>query len=765
MRFLNWLTFFTIIITITAHKRADTPIISCAPPPFSYTLHGTIVSVQSGNWSDAATWGGRLPTPNDLPVIKQGHTVTADASATVAGLHIAGTLVFTPTRSVTLQTSHNLLVTGLLQINAPQPTIIHTIRFIKVNESGFVGGGMDPLDSDVGLWVMGAGKLDLQGYAKTSFTNTTGAITTGATSITVKDARGWQVNDEIMITPTQANTNTFDVTRIKAIKGNTIFLQAATTAHPVINNRWTAEVANLTRNVHIEGTQGGKSHVFIRSSVAQSIKNVGFRYLGPRYNQSGTPATELVQGRYGLHFHHCNDGSIGSMVDGCVMRNIDNHAYVPHVSNGITMMNNIAFDVTETPFWWDIPEPSHNIQWLHNLVALPKYIQGAISTDTKGAPTFGVNGFILGVGDDNVCNDNIVAGQTGLETTNAAYDWEEMPIESEWVFKNNTAHNCQSGLRSWQNNTRIHVIENSTLYNNGIAIFHGAYSNMYRYVGGTIYKSVIRIRAASDGGTRLRFENLHIDAAGIDNAVVMEEGPLNGASPILFSNCTITGARKAQVIDENPGPGVKSADFIDCHVSEPDFVVAAAALDAETLRVQPPSGSSFEITKKGKKNISLFAASTWGEGNGLNAAYYTGQFDSLLFQRIEPAIHLADFTAVRFHHKLTSNQYSIRYTGNLLPQTDADYTFYTEAGGGVRLWVNNELIIDQWREQYPGFITSKTIKLQKNKPYTLRLDYFNDDDRSGIKLYWSYGDMPRECVPPSQLFHDLNRPSPKAITQ
>jgi hypothetical protein len=716
-------------------------------------LHATIASVRSGNWSNAATWGGRLPGKNDLPVINREHHVVADADATIAGMQVAGTLSFAPTRTVTIQSTQNILVTGLLQMIAPQPSVIHTLRFIQVNENKFTGGGMDPLTSDVGLWVMDHGRLHLQGAAKTAFTNLTGAVLAGATAITVKDAAGWQVNDEVMITPTQAGSNVFDVTRIKAIKGNTLLLQAGLTAHPVVNGQWTAEVANLTRNVRIEGTSTGKSHIFIRSAVAQTIKQVGFRYLGPRNNQGGTAATELVTGRYGLHFHHCMDGSNGSVVDGCVMRNIDNHAYVPHVSNGIVMMNNIAFDVTETPFWWDIPDPSHNIQWLHNLVALPKYIQGALGTDTRGAPTLGVNGFILGIGDDNSCSNNIVAGQTGLETTNAAYDWEEMPIESEWVFKNNVAHNCQSGLRSWQNNTRVHVIENTTLYNNGTGIFHGAYANMYRYVGGTLYKSAIRVRASSAGGTRLRFEDLHIDAAGIDHAVVLEEGPLNGASPIVFRNCSIAGARKAQVLDENPGPGVKSADFINCQVALPDFAVDASALATEVLRVQPPSGPSFQVTKTGKKAIAPFAPATGGNGNGLQAAYYSGKFDSLLFQRTEPAVHLAEFTDVLFHHKLRSNNYAIRYTGEIAPLQDGEYIFYAEAGGGVRLWVNDELLIDEWHERYPGLVTSRAIKLLQQRHYAVKLEYFNEDDRSGINLCWSYNNMPRECIPPSQLYH------------
>jgi len=47
-----------------------------------------ITSVQSGNFSDAATWGGVAPAPNDDIVISTGHTVTLDVNAYVFNIEI-----------------------------------------------------------------------------------------------------------------------------------------------------------------------------------------------------------------------------------------------------------------------------------------------------------------------------------------------------------------------------------------------------------------------------------------------------------------------------------------------------------------------------------------------------------------------------------------------------------------------------------------------------------------------------------------------------
>jgi hypothetical protein len=738
-------------------------VISCAPAAAQF--RATISTVQSGNWSDPATWGGHLPSASDAPVISTGHTIFADTDATIAGMQVNGILFFDPAKSVTITSTKNILINGLLQM-APANSTLHSIRFTGIDETKFGGGGMDPLASDIGLWVMGAGRLTLQGAEKKSWTNATGAITSGATTISVKDATGWKVGDSILITPTAAGASNYDTRSITGITGNTITLNASATSHPLINNRWTAEVGNLTRNVRIEGTAAGRAHVFIRSTAKQTIKNVGFRFLGPRKDVNNDGITDLVLGRYGLHFHHCDNGSVGSIVDGCVMRDLGNHAYVPHVSNGITMSNNIAFNCLETPFWWDFVDPSHDIKWLHNLVALPTYIFHSVF-DADGSTELGVNGFVLGSGDDNICNDNTVVGQSGLETTNAAYDWEEIPNESAWEFKNNVAHNNDVGLRTWQNSTKVHVIENSTLYNNNVfAIFHGAYANMYRYVAGSVYHNPIQIKAASGSTIRLRFENLNIDAAGMDYAVTMEEGPLNGPVPIFFRNCTITGATKAQVLDRNPGPGLKSADFVQCNVSAPDFAVDKSALKTEVLRIQPVTGQPIKITKSGKSNITAFAPAVWGDGTGLTTEYYTNKFGSLIFKRIEPTVNLPDITDVLFHHKLTSYNYSIRWSGLVMPQYSQDYNFYVEAGGGVRLWVNDKLIIDKWEEFYPALLTSSKVSLIAGQKYNIRLEYFNEDDRSEVNLLWSSSSLPKEYIPQSQLFPNplislpLNEPTP-----
>jgi hypothetical protein len=753
--------------------RADS--IKCAPRQ-TFALLSTIITAQSGNWSDPATWGGKLPGPSDIPLISSGHTVTYDlTTASYAGVSISSgaTLQFDSSKSTTLQSSGNVVVEGKLQMRPASASVIQTLQFININETGFTGGGMDVLPSDVGLWAMGSGVLDLVGSPKTAFVRAAGSITANASTISLNSSpSGWQVGDNISIAPTEspavgsAYTSGFDERTITSISGSSISLNAGTLrAHPQVS-MWTAEVINLTRNVRIEGTATGRTHIFIRTSVPQTIQNIQIRYIGPRKNRTGDATPEFVLGRYGIHFHHCGNGSVGSLVQGCVIRDTGSHSYVPHGSNGITMKGNVAYNFMEIAFWWDVLDLTHGITWDGNIVAKGSFFHEAADIDNSDAPTFTVSAFLLGVGDDNVCNNNVAIGMTGDHRNGGGYFWQEGLIESVWEFKGNMAHNCCGGLVTWQNNLKLHVIEDSVLYNNEMGIYHGAYSNSYLYRGGYVYNSEIKIKASSGNSLRVKFENLVIDAAGLDYAIHMEEGPLDGELPVLIRNCTIRGHKKAGVINESP-KAVKNVDiiqtttegtaggFLSLLAGAVDYFLSPLAGSGETMRVQPVSGQPYMLTKLGKVNIAPFAPTVWGNGNGLKAEYFNDtNFSKPVVTRTDSAVCFLDWNQLGVHYKITGLSYSIRWTGKVMPHYSEPITFHVETGGGVRLYVDGKLILDSWPEPYPTTLKSSAISLVAGQKYDIKLEYFNTDNRSNIGLKWQSASLPLEYVPIDQLFSD-----------
>src|SRR3990172_7438001 len=93
----------------------------------------------------------------------------------------------------------NVVVRGTLRMRPANDAFTHTIRFSGINENNYVGGEtMEPLATDVGLWVQMGGTADWYGATKTAWTRAAGMLAAGATQITLATApTGWKAGDTV----------------------------------------------------------------------------------------------------------------------------------------------------------------------------------------------------------------------------------------------------------------------------------------------------------------------------------------------------------------------------------------------------------------------------------------------------------------------------------------------------------------------------------------------------------------------------------------
>lgn len=383
-------------------------------------------------WTELEVPDSGPPDPYDNHVTgdqPSGFTVPAGQNWKIDGL------VTTPA---------NVIVNGTLTMRAGD-----TLRFRDVNEANFVGGGMDPIASDVGLWVMGAGVLDVQGTPRVGW-NRTGTDPT------------WQAGDEIRVTPTALG----DYTTFASFTPGSPVPQADASVPP-------AEVFNLTRDVAIEGTTAGHSHIFIHSTSPQIIKYATLRYLGVPV--AGTPDG----GRYALHFHMNEDGSIGSIVEGVVVRDFGRRGLVAHASNGITFRDDIAYDGSGQATWWDFDTAEGTVNSSDN-VTFDHVLAARVDLTPLGSVRAGL--FTLGKGIGNTVTDSVAVGYIGTFKNYSGFAWPEQQ-GATWTFTNNVAHNNPVyGAFIWQNSAHVHDSPGYVAYHNGSAgIAHGAYSTDFTW--------------------------------------------------------------------------------------------------------------------------------------------------------------------------------------------------------------------------------------------------------------------------------------------
>jgi PA14 domain len=94
--------------------------------------------------------------------------------------------------------------------------------------------------------------------------------------------------------------------------------------------------------------------------------------------------------------------------------------------------------------------------------------------------------------------------------------------------------------------------------------------------------------------------------------------------------------------------------------------------------------------------------------------------------------------------------FSVRWTGVVTPQHTETYTFNTRTDDGVRLWIDGELVIDDWR-MHAASERNADVALEAGHPHTLKLEYFDGVRHALAKLSWQSASQPKQVVPASAL--------------
>jgi len=522
---------------------------------------------------------------------------------------------FDPDVSTSVTVGKNVVVAGTLKMRPANPGVVHTLRFTGITETNYVGGGMVPLDTDVGLWVIGAGVLDLAGSSKTSWARTSQSISAGATSITLAAAPvGWEAGDTLAIAPmadcnVSENHNRYSTVTVQSVAGNVVNVTACQQAHPLVTvgPSFTvgAEVMNLTRNVRIEGTPTGRAHVWSNSSVPQQISDVAIRYMGPR--KSG----KNVLGRYPLHLHMSGNGSRGSTIKGVVVRDSGGRAFVPHASHGVTFDGCVAHGILDEPYWWD----GGGVDATDDVV-FSKCIASAVqaSPNYSGAR---LAGFFLGEGQRNTIVDCSAFGVWGGQSTagSSGYHWPE-GATAAWTFARNIAHNVFGhGLTVWQNSGIVHDVHDFVCFFNGrTGLSIGAYINRYRfrngYLYGNAYASIDIHSLSSEADHEARYESIHMDAFNYHaHPVRISRNALAGGIVDVIG-CTFarhTGAAIGHIPGGNDSTPTR-IDVVDC-TPDPSVFFGAGAKPESMIRVQ--NGASATVwTPAGPTPIATFSTAT-----------------------------------------------------------------------------------------------------------------------------------------------------------
>lgn len=79
--------------------------------------------------------------------------------------------------------------------------------------------------------------------------------------------------------------------------------------------------------------------------------------------------------------------------------------------------------------------------------------------------------------------------------------------------------------------------------------------------------------------------------------------------------------------------------------------------------------------------------------------------------------------------------FSARWTGTLLPSESGDCVITTTSDDGVRLWIDGNLVIDNWSDHAPTTDIAK-IHVEKGKPISFKLEFYQAAGGAVMQLGW-----------------------------
>lgn len=151
---------------------------------------------------------------------------------------------------------------------------------------------------------------------------------------------------------------------------------------------------------------------------------------------------------------------------------------------------------------------------------------------------------------------------------------------------------------------------------------------------------------------------------------------------------------------------------------------------------------------------TLLSSADIGTGTGLTGEYFSSQLATFTnpptLVRTDATVNF-DWSSGPPDPSISSNQFTVRWTGAVQPQFKETYTFYATTADGVRLWVNGRLLVDQWINQ-PATEWSGSIPLTTGQKYSLTMEYYENADTPFAQLAWSSPSTAQTVIPQTQLY-------------
>ena len=157
-------------------------------------------------------------------------------------------------------------------------------------------------------------------------------------------------------------------------------------------------------------------------------------------------------------------------------------------------------------------------------------------------------------------------------------------------------------------------------------------------------------------------------------------------------------------------------------------------------------------------SVAYFRLLKKGNGNGLQVSFYPGDGWKFLpvFKNLTPSerwqSHEFQINREKVQELIAgrSSNFALLMEGFLQIDTAGDYTFYTHSDDGSKLYVNDELVVDNDGDHGVRERVGK-IRLDKGK-HTIRAEFFNGGGGYWLDVFYKGPGLAKQMIPADKLF-------------
>ncbi|GHG01681.1 hypothetical protein GCM10017783_12410 [Deinococcus piscis] len=425
-------------------------------------VSGTFTAVtQSGqgtqsaaNWSDPATWNGKVPRVGEAVTLPAGKHIILDVSPpALAGLTIpAGSTLEFARKDLRLETEW-LMIHGKLQIGTEEQPFAQQAEIVLTNTvpgENVMGMG------DRAIGVMD-GVLELHGEKRLPWTRLAATAQAGSTVLSLETAPDWQPGDVLTLASTDFNYQQTERAVVTQVSGTQVTL-----AEPLKYMHWGQNVSYAGKTLHERAEVGLLSHhIRIGASEDASATGLGSHLMLMGQSQARIEGVEFMRGgqrnalrRYPVHFHLLGSAEHSYFRNNSVHDSF-NRCVTVHGTSNLRVQDNVTSNsVGHCIFLEDGNETGNTLSGnLVTLVRRPSLELGEEPLlESDRTPT----GYWI-TNPDNTVTNNVAAGvdgtgfwyafpehPTGLGASGGASIWPRRTPLGE--FSGNVAHSGHRGL-------------------------------------------------------------------------------------------------------------------------------------------------------------------------------------------------------------------------------------------------------------------------------------------------------------------------------